>query len=507
MDWDHCRLPGRRSGAQSGAGRSRSLVTQLLTDPAPRESIPISGMVLLATLLLSPLVLAAVLEGPLPERLEQASHMALLLQNISVLGAAVVLRYEWQVAGSAATGWLAVAVGFLAVQNLPFSLLLVAGSPLGAFGTVNGVATTVTGIVTVSFLALGVARVPAPRPNPLILAVGVGIVVAGLRLAGARSGIDPTLDLPVSWLAALDLAAALLALWVVVQLLRCRDLPLWFRRYVVGATVLLTASAGPAPGSAVAGMVAVVAGVAGVVLLLGAAIGLLRSTLRAQTRRVVELTTRVMEAEHAARLGHERAHELTATVAGIAHASRLVLEDDGPAPRDKQRLTRLLQAELERLERLAGIVVADPETDISLDAVVEPVVEVHRALGHDIRFTPSGLRVQGRADDLAEVMHVLVSNAARHAPGARVEVVARRRGHVAEIRVRDEGPGIAPSVVGRLFQWGGRHPDSPGQGIGLQLARRLMLGLGGDLRYEPSTRGACFVVVVPLRSVTAQSPG
>ena len=498
MDLDMRGVPGPRSRAQSRVGRARSLMAELLVDRAPQGSVPISGMVLLGALLLSPLALVTVLEGPPHERVERAAHMALLLQNVSVLGAAIVLRYDWQMTRRGATGWLSVAVGFLAVQNLPFSLLLVAGSPLGAFGTVNGVATTGTGLITVALLGFAVMRVPAPAPNPLVLAVGLGLAVAGLRLAGASSGVDPTLDLPAAGRAGLDLVAAVLAAGVVVELLRCRDLPAWFRRYVVAATVLLTASAAQAPDSAVAAVVAVVVGSAGVVLLLGGSIRMLRSNLRTQTRRLVELTTRAIEAENAARHGHERAHELTATASGIAQACRLLLMDQGPTSRDRHRLMHLLNAEMGRLERMIGSTPGGQERDVALDEVVEPVVALHRALGRDVGYVSAGLRVRGGADDLAQVFHVLLSNSARHAPGARVEVVAQRRGDVVEVRVCDDGPGVPPNLVGRLFQWGGRRPDSPGQGIGLQLARRLMLGLDGDLRWEPSARGACFVVLVPL---------
>lgn len=476
----------------------RSVAPHVLLEGAPAGSIPPSGMVLLAVLLLSPLTLAAVLHGSAYHRFAQAGEMAVLLQNVAVLGAAIVLRYEWQVSANAATGWLAVAVGFLAVQKLPFSLLLVAGSPIGEYGTESGVAVAATALLTVLLLRLGTARVPAPRPNPMTVAVGLGILVAVLRLAGAKSGVDPALDLSEPWRIALDVTAAALVGCIVAQLLRCRDLPGWFRRYVGVASVLLAVSAGPVPDSTAAGIASVLVGAGGVVLLLGGAFDLLRATLGSQTRRLVEMTTRTMRAEAAAREGHERAHELTATVAGIAHASRVLLMDRSSMPQERHRLVGLLRAELERLERMMGPGSGARDVDVEVDALVEPVVMVHRALGHDVTYTPVGLWVRVRADDLAQVIHILLSNAARHAPGARVAVVAEQRGGSLEIRVRDDGPGVAPSVAGRLFQWGGRRPESPGQGIGLQLARRIMRELGGDLRWEPTARGACFVAVVPM---------
>ena len=113
----------------------------------------------------------------------------------------------------------------------------------------------------------------------------------------------------------------------------------------------------------------------------------------------------------------------------------------------------------------------------------------------------------GRADDLSEVVHILLANAARHAPGEVTTVTAKVAGDVVEIRVADTGPGIEPWMRGELFQWGTRRPGSPGQGIGLQLGRRLMLEQGGDLRLDSSRRGAEFVIVVPAAHAGSLAAG
>ena len=482
---------------------------RVLDDPVPDGSLPVSGMALLALGLAAPFGLAMVLEGSTQERLNGAADMVLLLQNVAVLTAAIVLRYEWQMSRRPSTAWLAVAVGFLAVQNLPFTLLLVAGSPLGEFGTVNGVATTATGALTVLLLWLGARGVAAPSGNPLVFGVSLGLAMAALRLAAADAGLDPTLDLSAPTVRALDLAIAGAACWAIIELLRCKDLPSWFRRYVALATVLLTLSASPLmTQTELSWLTPPAIGGAGVVLLLGGAIGLLRSTLRAQTLQLVDLTRQAAKSEASARHGRERAHELNAMVTGIAHASRLLLMANGLAANERRRLQSLIDMEMARLHRMltaraerAGGV---PEI-VPLDAVVEPLVAVQRTLGRTVSYRPTGLEVWADFDDVAEGLHILLTNAARHAPGAQVTIDVEGLGDKVAVRVRDAGPGLAPDVSGRLFRWGARRQDSPGEGIGLQLARRLVRAQGGDLRLETGPGGTSFLVELPAAPLSPPS--
>jgi signal transduction histidine kinase len=152
-----------------------------------------------------------------------------------------------------------------------------------------------------------------------------------------------------------------------------------------------------------------------------------------------------------------------------------------------------------RLERLLARRGQQPVSDLCLDDVLLPLVESQRTLGTDVSFRPSGLRAQGRPDDVAEVVHILLSNVARHAPGARVTISAERYGSTVEVRVCDDGPGVPAELHDSLFAWGTRSAKSPGQGIGLQLAKRLMLEQAGNLTLESTGRpgGATFVLTIP----------
>lgn len=66
--------------------------------------------------------------------------------------------------------------------------------------------------------------------------------------------------------------------------------------------------------------------------------------------------------------------------------------------------------------------------------------------------------------------------------------------------VMDDGPGIHPASLPRVFEPGRRADPGdghPGAGLGLALARRLPIACGGGISVSSSTLGAVFHVTLP----------
>jgi two-component system sensor histidine kinase SenX3 len=98
-----------------------------------------------------------------------------------------------------------------------------------------------------------------------------------------------------------------------------------------------------------------------------------------------------------------------------------------------------------------------------------------------------------------------VDNALKYSsPGSRVVVDARIEGGVLEIRVRDEGQGIPPGDLPRIFDRftqidGSSTRAHGGVGLGLHLVRELTRRAGGDVAVESELgRGSTFTVRIPL---------
>jgi len=114
--------------------------------------------------------------------------------------------------------------------------------------------------------------------------------------------------------------------------------------------------------------------------------------------------------------------------------------------------------------------------------------------------------VDGDVTRLAQVVGNLLSNASRYsAPGTAVALTVSREGDEAVVRVRDDGIGIAPEMLPRVFDPFVQAEPSPasrpgGLGLGLTLARQLTAVHGG--RVEASSaglgQGSEFVVRLPV---------
>lgn len=212
-----------------------------------------------------------------------------------------------------------------------------------------------------------------------------------------------------------------------------------------------------------------------------------------------ELGARLAERE-------EQLHELRSTLAGVVSAVRLLAHQGGLlSPERARQLAGTLDAELDRVERLLDPARRTGPASLCLDGVVSPVVEARRAAGQQVEWAPSGALVRGRGDEIAQVIGILLVNAARHAPGSPVRIDVADVGDDVHVVVSDEGPGIPVELHERVLQRGGRGPHSSGEGLGLYVANRLLRELGGTLRILPSERGAVFDIALPSGDALAAS--
>jgi signal transduction histidine kinase len=103
---------------------------------------------------------------------------------------------------------------------------------------------------------------------------------------------------------------------------------------------------------------------------------------------------------------------------------------------------------------------------------------------------------------------VIANGLAHSPPGGTVEVTAVRAGGTIQVRVADQGPGIAPADIDHVFERFYRADTAratdpatgrpAGLGLGLTIARELLAASGGTIRVERSDPvGTTFLLELP----------
>jgi signal transduction histidine kinase len=150
--------------------------------------------------------------------------------------------------------------------------------------------------------------------------------------------------------------------------------------------------------------------------------------------------------------------------------------------------------------------------DQAIDAVWQQATE--KGVQVRAQAVDAQARVWGDATRLQQVFTNLLHNAVKFTPaGGRISVTASRVDNIVDVRVSDTGIGIDPAEIPRLFkpfEQVDRRADSRGLGLGLAIARQLVLLHGGSLEgaSDGAGRGSTFIVRLPAAtSDSADDPG
>jgi len=208
----------------------------------------------------------------------------------------------------------------------------------------------------------------------------------------------------------------------------------------------------------------------------------------------------------------DASHELRSPLATI-HANADLLETAGlpTAParsvariqRESVRMARLVE-DLLLLARVDDRRLAIRRGDVDLDDLVyaerERVALEHPRLLVEGTIVP--VRVEGDPDALQRVLRNLVDNAVRHAAKT-ITIDVRTAGGMGEIIVGNDGPPIDACDRDRIFDRFVRLDDSRsreggGTGLGLPIARDIVIAHGGVITVDDLADGAAMRIRLPL---------
>jgi signal transduction histidine kinase len=121
-----------------------------------------------------------------------------------------------------------------------------------------------------------------------------------------------------------------------------------------------------------------------------------------------------------------------------------------------------------------------------------------KSVSVNLHVEPDLPRIQGFGGELNQVWANLVDNALDAAQD-RVAVFAGRQGPSVVVRVVDDGPGVPPEIRERIFDpFFTTKPVGQGTGLGLDIARRLVLRHHGQIEVDSRPGHTQFRVTLPI---------
>ncbi|MFU8803330.1 MAG: sensor histidine kinase [Bradymonadaceae bacterium] len=212
-------------------------------------------------------------------------------------------------------------------------------------------------------------------------------------------------------------------------------------------------------------------------------------------------------------------HEMCTPLSCIRGAIRTVASGAaGPISPEAQKLLEIAEHHGERLNRLVDEIlqletmgwVAMHRDPIDLSELIAHAVAAHQSLAgtREVELFLDEMSVmayvEGDAGRLHQLFSNLLSNAIKVSPtSGEIHVGIERVPGRLRVSIRDEGPGIEESFREKIFEpfsreASGHNRKRPGVGLGLNIARRIVIDHGGDIYFDSEPgKGATFFVELP----------
>jgi signal transduction histidine kinase len=228
------------------------------------------------------------------------------------------------------------------------------------------------------------------------------------------------------------------------------------------------------------------------------------NTMQRRLARFIEERTRMLAA---------MSHDLKTPITRMRLRADL-LEDEETRQRFEADLKEMESMVTDSLEFMRGLGGTEPRQAVDVNALLESLQSDNEAMNRT-------MRVEGRAQApydavvslLKRCLGNLIDNAVLY--GDRVTVKVEDAPHCLTLRVLDEGPGIAPAELEKVFEpfhrlEGSRNRETGGTGLGLSIARNIARMHGGDITLRNRAGRGLEAVLTLARgkaAVKSVSPG
>lgn len=219
---------------------------------------------------------------------------------------------------------------------------------------------------------------------------------------------------------------------------------------------------------------------------------------------LLDKVARTIRAEQ--RLTSELAHELRTPLTAIQATAELVSMRPDLDPQLREDVAdvlagcRAMAATMTVLLEIARRQAEGPPDGSTMGVRLADAVRLRHSDARLDVDLPDDLAVSVPVEVVLRVLAPVLDNALRAAGTVILTAGPGPGPGLVTLRVRDDGPGVAPALVDSLFEPGTTDRVGTGSGLGLALARRVARSAGGDLTLlTDGSAGATFLVTLPGR--------
>ncbi len=235
-------------------------------------------------------------------------------------------------------------------------------------------------------------------------------------------------------------------------------------------------------------------------------VGQLAATLNEMQRRLGQLDSARRE------FIANASHELRTPIFSLGGFVEL-LDEDEPDPAAREEFVRTMREQIARLTKLTADLLDLSKLDagaLELEATPVDLNEIASRVASEFwpaserRGSPIEIQDSGRAealadaDRVAQIMRILLDNALTHTPeGTSISITAQRQDGTASLVVKDDGPGVDPHELERVFDRFYTGDRVNGTGLGLAIAHELSVRMGGELDLSSHNGMTEFTLRLP----------
>lgn len=210
------------------------------------------------------------------------------------------------------------------------------------------------------------------------------------------------------------------------------------------------------------------------------------------------------------------AHDLRTPMTRLRGVAELAMQDEhnpdawyealADSMEESERVLTMLNTLMDVAEAQTGAMRLDM-VDVPVPEVVRAVVELYDIVADEKQVTvtthlPDGLSIYADRNRIQQVLANLLDNAIKYSDsGGHIDISVYEEGDFAVISVSDQGIGIAPGEVNRIWDRlyrGDRSRSKRGLGLGLSFVQAIVQAHGGKVRVESKlNKGSKFFIMLP----------